>query len=72
VDNELEPGRRGESAEIQFRSESWALWLGFGCTVLGVVVGLIGFASHRPDLAGYHSVGVYSAILAGLTASSAT
>jgi hypothetical protein len=69
VDNELEPGRRGESAEIQFRSESWALWLGFGCTALGVAVGLVGFANHRPDLAGFHSVGVYSAILAALTAS---
>ncbi|MFL4474070.1 hypothetical protein ACIPVK_08730 [Paeniglutamicibacter sp. MACA_103] len=69
MDIELGPRRRNESADMQFRSESWALWLGFGCTVLGVVVGLVGFANHRPDLAGYRSVGVFSAILAALTAS---
>lgn len=69
MDIERGPQKRREKAELQFRGESWALWLGFGGTVLGVLVGLIAFASYRPDLAGYRSVGVLSSVLAALTAS---
>ncbi len=68
VDSESGPRTQAPSAEIQFRVESWALWLGLGCTVAGIVVGLIGFGSYRPDLAGYRSVGVYAAIMAALAA----
>lgn len=59
-------------AEQQLRSESWALWLGLGGTIFGAIVGLIGFSDYRPDLAGYMSVGVYAAVLSGITAAVGT
>lgn len=68
VDNEQGLSPHAPSAEQQLRSESWALWLGLGSTIIGTMVGLIGFADYRPDLAGFQSVGVYAAILAGLAA----
>lgn len=68
VDSEPGPRTQAPSAEIQFRVESWALWLGLGCTVAGIVVGLIGFVGYRPDLAGFRSVGVYAAVVASLAA----
>lgn len=68
MDNEQGLSHHAPSAEQQLRSESWALWLGLGSTVIGTMVGLIGFSGYRPDLAGFQSVGVYSAVLAGLAA----
>ncbi|PQZ94878.1 hypothetical protein CQ018_05930 [Arthrobacter sp. MYb227] len=68
MDNEQGVGAHEPSAAQQLRSESWALWLGLGSTIFGTMVGLIGFSDYRPDLAGYQSVGVYAAVLAGLTA----
>ena len=68
VDSESGPRTQAPSAEIQFRVESWALWLGLGCTVAGIVAGLIGFVGYRPDLAGFRSVGVFAAVLASLAA----
>ncbi|MET0871210.1 MAG: hypothetical protein ABWX89_02645 [Paeniglutamicibacter terrestris] len=55
-------------AEVQLRTESWALWVGLGATVLGGLVGLIAFAGYRPDLSGTRSVAVTAAVLAAIAA----
>lgn len=68
VDSEPGSGIQQPPAALQLRSESWALWLGLGCTLVGILAGLIGFTNYRPDLAGYRSVGVFASSAAALAA----
>ena len=62
--------RPPEPAETRLRVESWALWLGLAWTVAGTLVGFIGFARYRPNLAGAGSVALYAAVVAGFAATS--
>lgn len=58
----------GKKPATELDIERQALWAGFFCSLLGLVVGLILFAGNRPSLAGGLSVGSVAASTGGISA----
>ncbi|GAA1140223.1 hypothetical protein [Nesterenkonia lutea] len=55
-------------AKLQVLIESRAIWCAIGGALIGVVLGFVVFAEHRPPLAGEESIQVYGSAVGGVTA----